>query len=300
VVDYSPPAEQVLPFENLPSEDTPLTAEWLNHLDALLADIATATTGRIPVLEAVSSTEAIRDTIGTTLVAGSGITVTVDDPGNTVTITNTGSAYTNEDARDAIGTALVAGSGMTVTVSDVGDTITLATTGSGGFTPADHGFITWSYDPSLASSSTAMGTTGILHLVKVKLAAAATVTGVGLYISTVGSSVSGGYVALYDSTGTRVAVSSAITTAWQATGYVQNAFTGTYSAAAGTYYAAILQASGTAPTFSRSSTSLAVNAGLSAGSLRYSTYSSGLVVTPSSVTLASQAAPVAGWWVSLY
>lgn len=38
----------------------------------------------------------------------------------------------DEAARDAIGAALVAGSGVTVTVSDVGDTITIAATGGGG------------------------------------------------------------------------------------------------------------------------------------------------------------------------
>jgi len=47
----------------------------------------------------------------------------------------------SEQARDAIGTALVAGSGMTVTVSDAGDTITLASSGGGGGA-SDHGDLT--------------------------------------------------------------------------------------------------------------------------------------------------------------
>lgn len=38
----------------------------------------------------MASYESIRDEIGKVLVAGAGITVTVDDPGNTVTVASTG------------------------------------------------------------------------------------------------------------------------------------------------------------------------------------------------------------------
>lgn len=43
-----------------------------------------------------------------------------------------GGTYTDEMARDAIGAALVAGSNITVTPNDAGDTITISSTGSGG------------------------------------------------------------------------------------------------------------------------------------------------------------------------
>ena len=51
-----------------------------------------------------------------------------------------GASYTDEQARDAIGAALVAGSGISVTVNDPGDTITIATaatTGAEGVLPLD-------------------------------------------------------------------------------------------------------------------------------------------------------------------
>lgn len=75
--------------------------------------------------------EAIRDMLASVITAGSNITVTVNDAGDTITIASTG-GYTDEQVRDVIGTALVAGSGMTVTVNDGADTITLAS--SGGYT----------------------------------------------------------------------------------------------------------------------------------------------------------------------
>lgn len=344
MVDYSAPAEQVLPFENLPSEDTPLTAEWLNHVDSLLADVATATTGRLPVLEATASAEGIRDTMATALTAGTGITITVDDPGDTITIENTGSAYSDEDARDAIGTALVAGSGIsitvddgadtitvaalaeyirdtiatalvagngiTLTVDDPGDTITVTGQSTGNFAPVDHGYATWSCDPQQATSSTALTAAGVMHLIKVRLPAAATITGVHLRITNTASGLANSYVALYDSGGTRRGVSadqSSTGSNWQSSGAKDVPFTGTYAAAAGTYYVGILcGTAGTLPTISRSSNSNVVNDGLTAaGGYRASAHATtGLSATAASLTLATQTTggtnDVCHYFVALY
>jgi len=51
------------------------------------------------------------------------------DSAGTVT-TVEGASYTDEQARDAIGAALVAGSGISIVVDDPGDTITVANTGA--------------------------------------------------------------------------------------------------------------------------------------------------------------------------
>lgn len=80
--------------------------------------------------------ESVRDTIGAALTAGSGISVTVNDAGDTITISSSVTQYTDEMARDALGAALTAGTGIDITVNDGGDTITIATTGgSGGSLP---------------------------------------------------------------------------------------------------------------------------------------------------------------------
>jgi hypothetical protein len=53
VVDYDPGTEaplQVFPLQDLPSQATPVTAAWLNHVDAILEDIAGAD-GRIADIE---------------------------------------------------------------------------------------------------------------------------------------------------------------------------------------------------------------------------------------------------------
>ena len=102
--------------------------------------------------------EYIRDVIGAALVQGSGVTITVNDAGDTITVAatgvqpsrtlNTGTGLTGggdlsadrtiaidttaeaERIRDVIGAALVQGSGVTITVDDAGDTITIAATAS--------------------------------------------------------------------------------------------------------------------------------------------------------------------------
>ena len=48
-----------------------------------------------------------------------------------------GGAYSDEQARDAIAAALVAGSNITITPDDAGDTITISATGTGGGQPED-------------------------------------------------------------------------------------------------------------------------------------------------------------------
>jgi hypothetical protein len=59
--------------------------------------------------------------------------VTVD--GTAVTGSGSPGSYTDEQVRDVVGATLVAGTGMTVTVDDPGNTITLAVTGVDGGGP---------------------------------------------------------------------------------------------------------------------------------------------------------------------
>lgn len=65
--------------------------------------------------------EFVRDTIGAALVQGAGMTITVNDAANTITITCNIDA---EFIRDTIGAALVQGAGTILSVNDTANTIT--------------------------------------------------------------------------------------------------------------------------------------------------------------------------------
>lgn len=85
----------------------------------------------IEAVDAASSSytdEDARDAIGAALTAGTGISITANDPGDTITIDSTITQYTDEMARDALGAALVAGSGVSIAVNDGADTITVSAT----------------------------------------------------------------------------------------------------------------------------------------------------------------------------
>lgn len=131
-------------------------ADLLPIVDMSLA--GTARNKKITVDElAIALAEAIRDTIGTALTAGTGVTVTVNDPGDTITIAVDTTAEA-ERVRDVIGTALVAGTNVTITVNDPSDTITIdASAGSvaslddvgdvNAPTPSNGDVLTWDSTP---------------------------------------------------------------------------------------------------------------------------------------------------------
>jgi hypothetical protein len=96
-----------------------------------LSDLASAATARTNLglsdgatLSAADLAELIRDTIGTALLEGANIDLTVNDAGDTITVAVTG--IDAELIRDTIAAALTAGTGLTVTVDDPGNTITVA------------------------------------------------------------------------------------------------------------------------------------------------------------------------------
>lgn len=169
-----------------------------------------------------------------------------------------------------------------------------------GILPADHGFTTWTLDPVQAGSSTTP-TAGVLYLMKTKIIAASTINGVGMHVATSGSGLTSSYVALFDSTGARVALSAAVTTAWQTSGYKATTFTAGYAAAVGTYYIGLLIGNGstTAPALARASSSVVTNAGLTAPGLRFGTSGTGQTSVPSTVTLASVTADSTAWFAAL-
>lgn len=102
----------------------------ISAFGATLVDDADAATARTTLgVDYTTLDERTRDTIGTALTAGTGITITPNDGADTITVASSITQYTDEMARDALGSALVAGSNITITPNDGADTITIAASG---------------------------------------------------------------------------------------------------------------------------------------------------------------------------
>jgi vancomycin permeability regulator SanA len=76
------------------------------------------------------SNEVIDDRVASLLVAGSNVTLTYDDVANTLTID--APATTNEQIDDRVNNLLVAGTNITLTYNDAANTLTIDATGGGG------------------------------------------------------------------------------------------------------------------------------------------------------------------------
>jgi hypothetical protein len=103
---------------------------------------------RTLAIDLTAEAERIRDVMGVALVADSGITITVDDPGNTITIASSVSAYTAENAQDDVGGILADSSTIDFTYDDATPSIT-AIVKAGSIGPTQ-----------LASTAVAAGTYG--------------------------------------------------------------------------------------------------------------------------------------------
>jgi len=75
-------------------------------------------------------TESVQDVVNALLVAGSGITLTYDDPSNTLTI-GSATTYSDEQAQDAVGTILTDSADIDFTYTDATPAITAVLTTSG-------------------------------------------------------------------------------------------------------------------------------------------------------------------------
>jgi hypothetical protein len=77
----------------------------------------------IPSTAITDFAEAVDDRVAALVVAGTGVSVTYNDPSNTLTIASTITQYTNEDAQDAVGGILTDTASVDFTYNDAGNTI---------------------------------------------------------------------------------------------------------------------------------------------------------------------------------
>jgi hypothetical protein len=160
------------------------------------------------------------------------------------------------------------------------------------FAPSDHGLIAWTMDPSCTNANGTAVTAGFIYLMMVNLKLAATISKIEVVIGTAGATLTSGqcFAGLYSTAGTRLALTADMSTTWNSTGDKKMSLTGSYSAAAGKYYVAILMNGTTSPSFACGSTFGASftpgNANLAAGGYRWCRSSaSGNTSLPASITV---------------
>lgn len=179
----------------------------------------------------------------------------------------------------------------------------LSTVNDATFTPADHGLAAWTHDPATLRSASNATTSGTVYLCKVKIANRSTVvSNVIVGIEAAGSGLTSGqcFVGLYNSSGTRLAVSADQAANWTTTGLKTIALTAPQTLAVGSYYIAILAVGTTPPQFAMGAGgATTVSAGLATGASRFLTGPTAQTSLPSSITLSSQTVTSGARWAAL-
>ncbi len=216
-----------------------------------------------------------------------------NNTGSTVTYTKSSSTVFRDITTFNTGNALPAGL-LQYPLSNVNNPT---------FAPADQGLITWTHDPATLRSASNSSTSGTVYLMKVKIVDRATVvTNVIVGLETAGATLTAGqnFVGLYNSSGTRLAVSADQSANWTTAGVKTIPLTAPQTLAVGSYYVAILAVGTTPPTFAMGAGgSTNINVGLTTGTARFLTGPTGQTSLPASITLGSQTQSTGGRWAAL-
>jgi len=166
--------------------------------------------------------------------------------------------------------------------------------------------LAWNFDPAYCASGSAITLTDIT-LIRVNIRYPMKVTNVVAYITALGATLtsSENYAGIYNSAGTRIAVTADQTTNWETGGTVgENVMPlvgGPYDLAPGFYWVALLANGTTAPTFLRMPTpfsSSSADLGQSVTASRCATNGTGTTL-PSSVTPSSNTNAGQLWWAGV-
>jgi hypothetical protein len=154
---------------------------------------------------------------------------------------------------------------------------------------SDSALLAWTYDPSATTNST-LTVNGTVYLAQVLLRYSTTVSKLSVGVSTAAATVTANqnFLGLYNSAGTRVAVTAAGTldTLITSAGIVTASVVTPYAAVAGTYWVAFVNNASTASTLARASgASLSIaNAGAAAAAFRYAVNGTSQTSLPSTIT----------------
>lgn len=176
---------------------------------------------------------------------------------------------------------------------------------------ADHGLAGWTFDPAGIQGGTILPTAGLLHVVRVRTSSAV-VTNIEMYVTTGGSSLTSGQcrAAIYNDAGALLGAGAVTASAhgtgatgWGDAGRKILPLTVAQAVTAGGWIRVAFYANtaGSLPTFARGANvtaGAALNAGLSAPGLRFSTADTGLT-TAMPANIGSQTATGTAWWIGV-
>jgi hypothetical protein len=168
---------------------------------------------------------------------------------------------------------------------------------------SDYSVIAWNYDPVGIQGTTTL-TNGTLHLVRVKLRFATTITNLLVSVGTAGITPTAGqsFLGLYNAAGTLVATTADAGTALTGTSLISVPLTAPYVAVAGEYWVAVMVNFATAPLLARASNQNifgTFSLGATAANRRFAINGTALTALPGSITPASNATATTGqtYWV---
>lgn len=123
------PVREVTPMTTVQRDALVAAGTWVGRIiwNTTVGEFELYNGGWSAIPTSAALAELIRDTIGTALAAVTGIDLTVNDPGDTISLA-LNIPTVAELVRDTIDDALVAGDGIDITPDDPGDTITIKAT----------------------------------------------------------------------------------------------------------------------------------------------------------------------------
>ncbi|MEV5607022.1 hypothetical protein [Streptomyces sp. NPDC052225] len=181
----------------------------------------------------------------------------------------------------------------------------VADPGVGLVLPSDQGLLAWTFDPCNTIDVSVLAP-GTVYMAALRVRERTTLSNIHLYLSTAGAGLTAGqcFAGIYNTAGTRIAVTADQATAWASSGAKTMALTAPVEVYPGTYYVAVVCNGTTGITVSRGSGNAGqVNMGLTAANARYTSGGTGWTAQtslPASGTLANRtASSIIAFWAAL-
>lgn len=161
--------------------------------------------------------------------------------------------------------------------------------------PTDQGFLGWTLDPAGEIGGATILTSGTVYIGAISVRRSITVTNLWCAVSVIGATLTANqsFMGLYNSSGTRLAVTADMSTDFTTTGVKSKALTVAQAVGPGIYYVAVVSNGTTPPTLARGVTNVTAlaalhnQANLTAAAARFASNATVQTSLPASLTMAS-------------